>query len=372
VSAGPVAAEAPATAPALEVSGLAVHRGGVQVLDVPVLSLRAGSVLALIGPNGSGKTTLLKTLACLLEPAAGSLRFQGRELASRLDRQAYRKRVTMVFQDPLLLDTTVVRNLETGLRLRGVPAPERRERVLDAARRFGIEHLLGRRAHRLSGGEAQRASLARAFVLRPEILFLDEPFSALDPPTREGLLEDLGAALRQTGTTTVLATHDQNEALRLADTLAVMHLGRIVQTGSGVEVVNRPVDEFVAAFVGMETVLPGQVAESRQGLCTVAVGGAQVHCVGGPQPGTPVLVGIRPENVLLSDHDGAGHSARNHFPATVTRVVPKGPFFKVELDCGFFLAAFVTPGALEELALAPGRAVVASFKATAVHLITRG
>jgi len=369
VSAAPSAAP---PAPALEATSLAVRRGGVQVLDVPALALCAGSVLALIGPNGSGKTTLLKTLACLLEPAAGSLRFQGRELGSRPEREAYRKRVTMVFQDPLLFDTTVARNLETGLKLRDIPGPERRERVLEAARRFGIEHLLARQARKLSGGEAQRASLARAFVLRPEILFLDEPFSALDPPTRESLLEDLGAALRQTGTTAVLATHDQTEALRLADTLAVMHLGRIVQTGTGVEVVNRPVDAFVAAFVGMETILEGQVAETRQGLCTVAVEGARLHCVGAPAPGAPVLVGIRPENVLLSDHDGAGHSARNHFTATVTRVVPKGPFFKVELDCGFFLAAFVTPRALEELALAPGRPVVASFKATAVHLIPRG
>ena len=151
-----------------------------------------------------------------------------------------------------------------------------------------------------------------------------------------------------------------------------MHLGRIVQTGTGVEVVNRPVDEFVAAFVGMETSFRARSAESRQGLCPVAVGGAQVQCVGGPQPGTRSWLGSARKTSLSPDHAGAGHSARNHFPATVTRIVPRGPFFKVELDCGFFLAAFVTPGSLEELALAPGRAVVASFKATAVHLITRG
>ena len=361
-----------AAGPVLEVRGLSVRRGGVQVLDIPSLDLRAGSVLALIGPNGSGKTTLLKTLACLQEPAAGGLRFRGRELATRQDREAYRRRVTMVFQDPLLFHTTVAHNLEAGLKLRGVPAPERRRRILEAARRFGIEPLLERQARKLSGGEAQRTSLARAFVLDPEILFLDEPFSALDPPTREALLEDLGAVLRQTGTTAVLATHDQTEALRLADTLAVMHRGLIVQTGTGVEVVNHPVDEFVAGFVGMETLLAGRVAACRQGLCTVLADGREVECVGGAGPGTEVLVGIRPENVLLADHREPGLSARNNYPGTITRIVPKGPYFKVELDCGFYLAACVTPGALEELALAPGRQVVASFKATAVHLIPRG
>ena len=185
-------------------------------------------------------------------------------------------------------------------------------------------------------------------------------------------MEDLGLALRQAGVTAVMSTHDQTEALRLADTLAVMHQGRIVQTGAGVEVVHRPVDEFVAGFVGMETVLPGRVGESQKGLCSVAVAGGEVHAVGAFPAGAGVLVGIRPENVVLAAHEGRGTSARNHFPGTVARVVPKGPYFKVELDCGFFLAAFVTPQALEELRLEPGRAVVASFKATAVHLIPQG
>ena len=355
--------------PILEARDLRVERGGVQVLEVPALALRAGSVLALIGPNGSGKTTLLKTLACLQEATAGGLLFRGRPLASRSDREAYRKEVTKVFQQPLLFDTTVARNLDAGLKLRGIPGAEREGRVLAEARRFGIEHLLGRQARKLSGGEAQRASLARAFVLQPQILFLDEPFSALDPPTREALMDDLGAALRQTRTTAVLATHDQMEALQLADRMSVLHQGRIVQSGTGPEVINQPVDEFVAGFVGMETVLPGRVASSTMGLCRVAVAGLEVESVGSPSLGEAVLVCVRPEQVTLSLHAAADTSARNSFPGTVTRIVPRGPFFKVELDCGFWIAALVTPRSLEELALGPGVAVVASFKATAVHLI---
>jgi len=355
--------------PILEARTLSVLRGGVQVLEVPLLALQAGSVLALIGPNGSGKTTLLKTLACLQEPAAGSLLFRGRPLASRADREAYRKQVTMVFQQPLLFDTTVARNLEAGLKLRGIPAASRLPRVLAEARRFGIEHLLPRQARKLSGGAAQRASLARAFVLQPEILFLDEPFAALDPPTREALMDDLGAALRQTRTTAVLATHDQMEALQLADRLSVLCQGRIVQSGTGPEVINQPVNEFVAGFVGMETVLPGRVTAIGNGLCRVAVTGLEVEAAGAIGPSEEVLVCVRPEHVTLALHAATDSSARNRFPGTVTRIVPRGPFFKVELDCGFRLAALVTPRSVEELALAPGVAVVASFKATSVHLI---
>jgi tungstate transport system ATP-binding protein len=177
----------------------------------------------------------------------------------------------MVFQQPLLFDTSVARNLESGLKLHGVPGPERARRVLEVARQFGIEPLLGRQARKLSGGEAQRASLARAFALAPEILFLDEPFSALDPPTREALLDDLGTALRQTRTTAVLATHDRLEALQLADRMAVMAQGRILQIGPGAEVINHPANAFVAEFVGMETLLQSLAAKAQ--LIETAVSG---------------------------------------------------------------------------------------------------
>jgi tungstate transport system ATP-binding protein len=355
--------------PVLEARTLAVFQGGVQVLDVPELSIQAGSVLAVIGPNGSGKTTLLKTLAALQDCDEGAVWFQGRALDTRAARQAYRQRVTMVFQEPLLFDTTVRKNLEAGLKLHGVGGTERERRVLDEAGRFGILPLLDRQARKLSGGEAQRASLARAFALGPEILFLDEPFSALDPPSREALMEDLSRALRQTRTTAVLATHDQTEALRLSDRLAVLHQGRIIQAGPGIEVINHPVNEFVAGFVGMETLLSGLVTGTGAGLFRMAIAGLELEAMGTPGLGEPALVGVRPENVTLAAHAEPGSSARNQFAGTVTRIVPRGPYFKVDLDCGFFLSAFVTPHSVEGLELAPGRPVVASFKATATHWI---
>ena len=169
------------------VTDLQVTRGGVQVLDIPALAVRAGEVLALIGPNGTGKSTLLLTLACLLKPSQGRIIFREGDIDVQRGDFLYRRRIAMVFQEPLLFDATVFDNVAAGLRIRGLGRAEIEGRVPGYLELFGIGHLAGRSARKLSGGEAQRTSLARALVTKPEIVFLDEPFSALDPPTREGL-----------------------------------------------------------------------------------------------------------------------------------------------------------------------------------------
>jgi tungstate transport system ATP-binding protein len=353
----------------LEARDLAYRRGGVQVLDIPCLALEAGKVLVLIGPNGAGKSTLLQALAGLLAPLGGTLTFRGETLASKARLQAYRRSVTMVFQEPLLFDTTVRGNLAAGLRLRHLDPGLREARILEQAQAFGITHLLDRSARRLSGGEAQRTALARAFALHPEILFLDEPFSALDPPTRAALLGDLGRMLRRTGTTAVLATHDLDEALLLGDRLGVLLGGHLVQLGPPSEVINHPAGPEVAAFVGMETLLEGRVLSCAAGTFRVGVGNRQVEVAGEGRPGQLVLLGLRPENVVLARRPEAGSSARNHFPARLLRVRARGPFFQVDLDCGFFLSAFVTARSLEELELREGTEMEVRFKATALHVL---
>ncbi len=355
--------------PLLEAYALEVRRGELLALEIPEFSLRSGEILGLIGPNGAGKSTLLLCLAGLLPPSQGGLNFQGQDLKTERDLAAYRRRVTMVFQEPLLLDTTVGENIGVGLRLRGMEASQRKRRVEENAQRFGVAHLLARPARELSGGEAQRTSLARACALDPQILLLDEPFSSLDPPTREALTQDLNRVLQETGTTAIFATHDLMEALHLADTLAVLRGGRIVQQGPVGEVVNHPVDEFVANFVGMETLLRGRARECANGTFILEVGDQAVVGTGEVEPGQELTLGVRPENVTLSLHPESGTSARNSFPGRVTRVTSRGPFFKVELHCGFFLSAYVTARSREELALGEGRELFASFKATAVHLI---
>ena len=161
------------------------------------------------------------------------------------------------------------------------------------------------------------------------------------------------------------------EALHLADTLAVLRQGRVVQWGPAREVVNHPADEFVANFVGMETLLRGRVRDCARGTFTLEIGDRELIGTGDVEPGQSLTVGVRPENVILSRSPEIGTSARNGFPGRVTRITARGPFFKVELDCGFFLSAYVTERSREELELEEGRELFATFKATAVHIIRR-
>ena len=351
---------------------IAVRRGGVRVLEVPRFGLRQGEIVCLVGPNGSGKSTLLLTLCGLLERHAGELFFKGSRVVDRSSILAFRRSTATVFQEPLLFDTTVYDNVASGLTIRGLPGREIRQRVEQNLERFHIGHLAWRAARKLSGGEAQRTSLARAFATRPEILFLDEPFSALDPPTRESLIDDLDTIFRKTKIAVVMSSHDQAEALRLAGTMAVMQQGRLAQMGSPADVMNFPADEFVASFVGMGTVLKGRVMQTLQGTVSVSVEDQLIECVGEAAIGQSVILCIRPENVTLAlppRHDGT--SARNQFTGTITRLVPMGHFFKVNLDCGFFLSTLVTFQSRERLGLAEGMPVAVSFKATAVHMIAR-
>ena len=356
----------------LQAEDLLVRRGGVTVLDIPTLGVFSGQVLALIGPNGAGKSTLLLTLAGLLKPARGTLLFRGERIGNGgFD---YRRHIAMVFQEPLLFDATVFENVAAGLKIRSVGRAEIGRTVPEYLERFGIAHLAKRSARKLSGGEAQRTSLARAFVTKPEIVFLDEPFSSLDPPTRDALTGDLERILRETRTTAVASTHDQTESLRLGDRLAVINGGRIVQIGPAADVMNRPADEFVASFVGVETVLPGRVVRISDGVFTAAVeGGGEIEAVGHVRTGEEVLCCIRPEHVTLSTNSPSpGTSARNAFPGTIRKITPLGLFHRVRVDCGFELVAYVTRQSLDELLLEEGKGVTASFKATAVHVIPRG
>lgn len=278
----------------------------------------------------------------------------------------------MVFQESLLLNTTVFDNVAKGLIIRGMQRAEIKARVMENLDRFRISHLGDRSARTLSGGEAQRASLARAFALRPEILFLDEPFAALDPPSREALIEDLEGILRQTETTTIFATHDRLEALQLSDRIAVMDRGKILQIGSPEEVMNHPVDEFVASFVGVETILTGKIIKRSGGTFVASVSDQEIEAVGEFDLGETVTLCIRPENVtLLLNVSRETTSARNVFRGKISKIVPLGLYCKIQLHCGFPLVAYVTIHSLENLSLQEGKEITASFKATAVHAVRR-
>jgi tungstate transport system ATP-binding protein len=232
----------------VEIRDLLVRRGEHPALQLEQLAIQKGEVLAVVGPNGAGKSTLLLTLARLLRPERGEIKFSGQQASAESD-TAYRRRIALVMQDPLLFDTSVFENVASGLKFRGIAKDEIRQKVPLWLERLGVGHLAKRRAGQLSGGEAQRVSLARALVLEPQLLLLDEPFSALDPPTRSRLLDDLGALLKETATTTVFVTHDLPEAAQLAGRMAVIIANRLQQVGAPEVVFASPVNEEVAGFV---------------------------------------------------------------------------------------------------------------------------
>ncbi len=358
-------------APILQIKNLLVRRGERTVLEIASLDVQEGEVLAVIGPNGAGKSTFLLAVSKLLKPERGELTYRGKLLGDR-DGLAFRRRIGLVLQDPLLVDASVYSNVAAGLRFRNTPKDEIDRRVTRWLEALDISHLRNRPARSLSGGEAQRVSLARAFSLEPDLLLLDEPFSALDTPTRLRLVEDFQALLSSVRFTTIMVTHSMDEALLLGDRVSVFLAGHLRQVGTPEQVFRAPTDPEVAAFVGVDVIIPGKVLSSADGLALVAVDGYQVEAVGDVKAGRPVYLLLRPEDITLWVGGAVPtSSARNRMKGVVTRLIPQGPLVRVSVDCGFPLVALITRSSAEEMGIEPGKPVTASFKASATHLIAR-
>jgi ABC-type sugar transport system ATPase subunit len=357
-------------APMLSAERVEVRRGKRLVLSVDHLDVQPGETLAIIGPNGAGKSTLLQALAILL-PSTGEISIAG-DVVTPANAARLRRRMAVVFQEPLLLDTSVEDNVAIGLRLRGVGRVERASRVARWMAAFGVDHLAKRSARSISGGEAQRASLARAFAMEPEVLFLDEPFSALDAPTRAALASDLQAILRETRTTTVMVTHDQDEAFAFGDRLGVLIGGVLRQVGCPDDVLGTPSDPEVASFVGVETIVPGVVVSQQGGLAEVEMGAHRVRVASALGSGTPVLFCLRPEDASLGLRtDGPGCGTSSQIPGRIASAAPWGGRVRVEVDCGFTVVVSVSRRTVTvtELDLLPGESAVVWFEPAVAHLI---
>ncbi|MBI4546185.1 MAG: ABC transporter ATP-binding protein [Gemmatimonadetes bacterium] len=356
----------------LAARGLERRYSGRLVVQVTELDLAAGEVLAILGPNGAGKSTLFRLLLLLERADAGVILFAGREVRPG-DAQALR-RMAGVFQRPHLFAGTVASNVEFGLGGRGLPRTQRRQRTARALEWLGLSALAASPVQSLSGGEAQRVALARALVLEPEILMLDEPTANLDVTTRRRFREDLERLTRAHAGAALLITHDPTDAFALADRIAVMDGGRIVQVGSPEELVLNPATPFVAAFTGAELLLDGVVREREEGLVTVQVGGARLLATAAAgesellAAGSPVHVAYRPEDVLLARTEPVPEtSARNRFTLQVAATAPAGALVRARLEGELRLAALLTRRSAESLGLAPGVAVSVQLKATALR-----
>ncbi|ASR37947.1 ABC transporter [Prauserella marina] len=275
----------------LTVDGLTVKYGSFTAVRQARLEIADGEVLALLGPSGSGKSTLLRGITGLEPAATGSVRWDGDDLAAV---PVHRRGFGLVFQDGQLFPhRDVAGNVAFGLRMHGTDKAERARRVADLLELVGLTGYERRKVTALSGGEAQRVALARALAPRPRLLLLDEPLSGLDAELREQLAIDLAELLRRAKTTTLLVTHDQEEAFTLADRVAVLEAGEIRQLGDVLTVWRRPVDERIARFLGVTTVLEGDAAG---GIVRTALGEVEL-----PDAGEgPVLLGLRPNAVRVA------------------------------------------------------------------------
>jgi molybdopterin-binding protein len=353
----------------LTLQNIQVDRDGVCILDIPMLEVRQSETLAIIGPNGAGKTTLMMAIGGLIPVRSGEIIYAGHSVRPFHD-LAFRRRLALVMQSPLLLHTSVYQNIAAGLSFRNIPARQTRSLIEEWLEKLSIAQLKERPAHKLSGGEAQRVSLARAFVLQPDLMLLDEPFSALDAPTRAQLLTDLKKLLTATHTTTLFITHDLDEALMLADRVAVLIEGRLRQVGAPAEVFSAPADTDIARFTGVEAILPGRVIRQQEGLADIECDQLTLQAVTSTPLGAAVYLCLRPEDVTLA-LPGANPktSARNTLRGTIEVLVSQGPLVRVTIVGAVRLTALITRASAQEMALSVGQEIQASFKSSAIHVI---
>lgn len=224
------------------------HVPNRRILSIPELVIEKGKTYGMMGPNGAGKSTLLKIISFLNSPTEGIIYFNGEKISANNVTLEQRRNIAIAMQQSLLLDTTVFQNIALGLKIRKVPRKEIKEKVEFWLEKFNIAHLSSKHAFKLSGGEAQRVNLARALVLEPKLLCLDEPFSALDFPTKMRLIKDFKSILKTTDTTTIFVSHDLLEVKHLTNELFILINGELQQHGLTDEVIERP-NERTASFL---------------------------------------------------------------------------------------------------------------------------
>ena len=341
--------ETPAVAadmPLLRIDAVVKRFGGFTAVDKLSLDIRAGEFFALLGPSGCGKTTLLRMLAGFETPDAGKILLNGRDIAQVLPHQ---RPVNMMFQNYALFPHLSVRdNIAFGLKRANMPRPEIDTRVAEMVALVKLEGLEKRKPDQLSGGQKQRVALARSLARRPQVLLLDEPLAALDKKLRESTQSELMELQRRLGTTFIIVTHDQEEAMTVADRIGVMDSGRLEQVATPRQLYEAPGSRWIAEFVGDINILEGQIEKSEEHRLTITTRDAGTIVAAEPrQPlsKTTICVAIRPEKIKLSRRgpvsDGTNAIPMNRLEGVVTEANYLGGVttYKVKLDTGAVLRA---------------------------------
>jgi putative spermidine/putrescine transport system ATP-binding protein len=337
-------------------SGIRKTFGSTVALEGLDLDVRPGELISLLGPSGCGKTTALRICAGFERADTGTVTVGGTDITNT---PAHKRNMGMVFQSySLFPNLTVAGNVEYGLRTRKLAKPERRRRVAETLDLVQLGSMADRYAHQLSGGQQQRVALARALAVRPAVLLLDEPLSALDAKVRTTLRDEIRRIQTELGITTLFVTHDQEEALAISDRVGVMSNGRLEQLGTPIEVYRNPASAFVARFVGSMNDLPATV--TGPGAASVLGQVIGVPSIGDQPSGSTVRLLVRPEDLrLVDDHDGDG------LAGTVTTTTFQGAstVVNVRLDALDQLVSVHTSGA-SAAGLQPGSRVQVAIDGT--------
>lgn len=346
----------------IRIKDLCVNLGDFLLRDV-TLDVKSGEYFIILGPTGAGKTVLLESIAGLYPLKSGQIWLDGKEV-TRLEPE--KRGISIVYQDQVLFPHLRVRdNITFGLKLHKQTEQEIEANLNRVVELLDISHLLDRKPDTLSGGERQKVALARALSIKPRLLLLDEPLSALDPETREGVQKELRQLHSQSKVTTVHVTHDFGEAIALGDRIAVLGDGRIQQIGTSEQIFRQPNSEFVARFAMARNIFPGEVIDKGDGNIVFRTEDAELAVA------TDLRgrwhASIRPEDILIS-HEPLHSSARNSFAGTITNITDKGSilFLTVTLPPDFI--CLVTRRSFKEMGLAEGNKVYITFKASAVHI----
>ncbi len=353
----------------LALSGLTKAYGATVAVDNLTLCIAAGEMVALLGPSGCGKTTTLRIIAGLVRPDAGEVLI-GDERITRLP--VHRRNIGLVFQNYALFPhLSVEQNVRFGLEMRRVNRAEAARRVQEALESVRLEGLAERLPAALSGGQQQRVALARALVIEPSVLLLDEPLGALDKSLRENMQVELRQLQQRLGITTVIVTHDQEEAMTLADRVVVMRGGRIEQIGTPQQVYRRPVSRFVAGFIGAANFLRGQAVAHAGGSSEIAAEGGLRLAVAAAVAGE-ALVALRPEAIALHPPAADAVPVPNSAQATIEQVIFNGLLSRVHLrlDGGTPLVALHQDRDGTGIRLVPGARVTARWEAADNNIVT--
>jgi putative spermidine/putrescine transport system ATP-binding protein len=326
------------------------------------LQAHQGEFVTFLGPSGCGKSTVLRMVAGFEQPSQGSIVIDGRDVTAL---HASKRNIGMVFQQYALFpNMTVAENIQFGLKVRGVDSSARQQRVGELLEIIRMEAFANRYPHQLSGGQQQRVALARALAIRPQVLLLDEPLSALDAKIRVSLRQEIRSIQRQLGITTIFVTHDQEEALTISDRIVVMNFGLVEQVGRPMEIYNQPQTQFVASFIGTLNVLEAQVVDHHNGH--IDVEGQPVRTsVALQEAGKTVSVAIRPESIALNHSNGHPNSLR----ATVDDIYFLGSVVRIRTRLGsqyLNVDTFNSPGLLLPT---PGDSVTLNFSAEAAKVL---